>query len=105
MVSHLQRILNTRQGNVPIAGDYGVPDFIDFLQTFPESVVAIESSIRTAIEKYEPRLSNVNVAFLPDQDDVLTLRFQINANLTGEGGRRVCFETVVDADGKLLILA
>ncbi|MCM0082096.1 type VI secretion system baseplate subunit TssE [Geomonas sp. Red32] len=105
LVSHLQRILNTRQGNVPIAGDYGVPDFIDFLQTFPESVVAIESSIRTAIEKYEPRLSNVNVAFLPDQDDVLTLRFQINANLTGEGGRRVCFETVVDADGKLLILA
>jgi type VI secretion system protein len=32
IVAHLQRILNTRQGNVPIADGYGVPDLTDSVQ-------------------------------------------------------------------------
>ena len=35
VLEHLQRILNTRQGNVPLADDYGVPDFTDLVLTFP----------------------------------------------------------------------
>ena len=103
VLSHLQRILNTRQGNVIIAGDYGVPDFLDFLQSYPESVHEIEHNIRNAIDKYEPRLSGASVTFVPDEDDALTLRFQIIACLTVEGGRKIFFETVVDTDGRMLI--
>ncbi len=103
MLSHLQRILNTRQGNVPIADDYGVPDFLDFLQTYPESVHEIERNIRNAIDKYEPRLSGASVTYVPDEEDALTLRFQIIASLTMEGGRKVFFETVVDTDGRIRI--
>jgi len=61
VLSHLQRILNTRQGNVPIAHDYGIPDFLDFLQSFPESVHEVERNIKSAIDKFEPRLSGVTV--------------------------------------------
>jgi len=103
VLAHLQRILNTRQGNVPLADDYGVPDFLNFLQTYPESVHEIETSIRTTIDKYEPRLSGTSVTFMPDEDDTLTLRFQIMASLTVEDGRKVFLESVVDTDGRIRI--
>lgn len=103
VLAHLQRILNTRQGNVPIADDYGVPDFLDFLQTYPESVHEIERNIKNAIDTYEPRLSGASVTYVFDQDDALTLRFQIVASLTVEGGRKIYFETVVDTDGRVRI--
>lgn len=103
VLSHLQRILNTRQGNVPIAGDYGVPDFLNFLQTYPESVHEIENNIKNAIDKYEPRLTGASVTYVQDEDETLTLRFQIIACLTVEGGRKVFFETVVDSDGRIRI--
>lgn len=103
VLSHLQRILNTKQGNVPIADDYGVPDFLDFLQSYPESVREIERSIRTAIDKYEPRLAGTRVTFIPQEDDLLTLRFQIVARLATAGGQQVFFETLVDTDGKVRI--
>lgn len=103
LLSHLQRILNTRQGNVAIAEDYGVPDFTDFLQAMPESVSEIERNIKKAIDKYEPRLSGARVSYLPDEDDVLMLRFQIAATLSAEEGRKILFETVIDADGRVRV--
>jgi type VI secretion system protein len=101
VLSHLKRILNTRQGNVPIAADYGIPDFLDFLQTYPESVHAIEQNIKNAIDKYEPRLSGATVIYLPDEAETLTLRFQITAFITEEKGRKISFETVVDTEGRI----
>ncbi len=103
VLAHLRHILNTRQGSTLIAPDYGVPDFLDFLQTYPDSVREIERSIRTAIQTYEPRLLGVRVAFIPQEDDVLALRFQITARIAGEDGGSVHFETVVDTDGKIAV--
>lgn len=103
VLSHLQRILNTRQGNVPIADDYGVPDFIDFLQNCPDSVRDIERSIRMVIDKYEPRLAGARVTYVPQEDDVLVLRFQVAARLSTEDGRQVYFETLLDTNGKIRI--
>lgn len=103
VLAHLRQILNTRQGSAPIAPDYGVPDFLDFLQTYPDSVREIERSIRAAIQTYEPRLDGVRVAFIPQEDDVLALRFQITARIAGENGGMVRFETVVDTDGKIAV--
>ncbi len=101
IVAHLRRILNTRQGNVPIADAYGVPDLTDFMLSYPESVTGIEKSIRQAIEEYEPRLTSVRVQFIHQQEDVLCLRFQIMAQLTVESDRKVLIETIVDSDGKV----
>lgn len=103
IIDHLQKMLNTRQGNVPIADDYGVPDFLDFLQSYPDSVREIESSLKSAIERYEPRLSGASVTFLPDEGNSLTLRFQISARLANDGERQVYFETMVDTDGKIVV--
>ncbi len=101
VVGHLKKILNTRQGNVPIADDYGVPDLTSFMQDYPDSVWAIEQGIRRAITMYEPRLTAVKVFFVPREDDALCLRFQIVAKMRGDAGREVKIETIVDADGKI----
>jgi len=103
IVAHLQRILNTRQGDVPIADDYGVPELTHFLYAYPDSVREIESSIQQAIEKYEPRLSGIKVEFSPQEDDVSCLRFRIDARLATESGNSIMIGigTIVDTDGKV----
>ena len=103
VLSHLRRLLNTRQGNVLIAADYGIPDFLHFLQSYPESVQEIEQNIKKTIDKFEPRLSETKVTFLPDEDDTLILRFRISAGLAVGGDRQIYFETVLDTDGRMHI--
>lgn len=102
VVSHLQRILNTRQGSVPIADDYGVPDFTDALRNYPESVREAERAIRQMIQRYEPRLKAIRVHFLPPDEEILTLRFQISAQLALDHDKiPVQFESHVSTDGKI----
>lgn len=103
ILGHIRHLLNTRQGSAPIAPDFGVPDFLDFLQSYPDSVREIERSIRAAIQSYEPRLAGVRVAFIPQDDDLLALRFGITARLSDGNGGEVRFETVVDTDGKIAV--
>ncbi|MBR9982822.1 MAG: type VI secretion system baseplate subunit TssE [Desulfatitalea sp.] len=102
--AHLQRILNTRQGNVPIADDYGIPDFIDLMSGYPESRRTIERTIRDTIQKFEPRLSNVRVSFLDEVEETLTVNFQITAQLVSAGQKHpVTFDSVLDAGGQITV--
>lgn len=103
ILNHLQKILNTRQGNVLIADDYGVPDFTHFLHGLPDSVRELEQCIKVTIERYEPRLRDVVVQFLPQEEELLALRFQIAARLATEGRSGVFIETIVDADGRVTV--
>jgi type VI secretion system protein len=100
---HLQRILNTRMGSALIAEDYGVPDFTNFMSTFPDSQRGIERSLRQTIQKYEPRLQGVRVTFFPrKEDDPLSISLQITARLVSKGHKEsVLFTSVVDADGRI----
>lgn len=104
VLGHLQRILNTRQGNVPIAEDFGVPDFTDLLHGYPQSLRDFERSIRQTIRKYEPRLKAVRVSFVPIEEGAFSLRFQITGRLATEDHQDpVFFESVVGSDGKISI--
>jgi type VI secretion system protein len=115
VIRHLQRILNTKHGNVPIAEDYGTPDFTDFFLTLPKTETnpkrEIEKSIRLAIQKYEPRLQGVRVILLEQEEggadphaDPLTIRFQITGRLVMESKTQVFLETIVDSEGKINIV-
>ncbi|MBW2246213.1 MAG: type VI secretion system baseplate subunit TssE [Deltaproteobacteria bacterium] len=104
VLDHLQQILNTRQGSVPIGEDYGVPDFTELLHAYPDSVRDFERSIQQTIQKYEPRLNGIRVRLIPQDEDLLSLRFQITAKLATEDHKEpVLFESVVDSDGKISI--
>ncbi|WP_339137022.1 MAG: type VI secretion system baseplate subunit TssE [Candidatus Electrothrix sp. GW3-4] len=101
---HLRQILNTRQGNVPISEEYGTPDFTEFLTDYPQSLHGFERAIRHTVRLHEPRLRAVRVLFIPQEDDLLSLRFRIFAKLAIAGSHEaVVFESLVDSEGKISI--
>lgn len=59
LMAHLSRILNTRQGSVPIDPDFGVPDFTNLAGSFAtgETAQIIEHMTRM-VARYEPRLKS-----------------------------------------------
>lgn len=100
VLHHLQKMLNTRQGHVLIQPEYGMPDVTEFIQGFSEGVNSVRRAIRTSIEKFEPRLRNVEVTFVPSEEDRLSLRFEITAELVTEKEEAsVWFETSVSPNG------
>jgi type VI secretion system protein len=102
VMTHLQRILNTRQGSVQIADDFGLPDFTDLIDNYPESIRDLERSIRRMVRKYEPRLSSIEVNFIPREDENLSLDFQITAELkAGDEKLPVRFDSQMESSGKV----
>lgn len=100
VLDHLAKMLNTRRGNAPVAADYGLPDIVDLVHSFPDSVRAMEQAIRTTIERHEPRLRSVRVRHIPADDDVFNLHFEVTAVLAGTEKRSsIRFETKVASNG------
>ncbi|MGE4263169.1 MAG: type VI secretion system baseplate subunit TssE [Desulfovibrio sp.] len=106
VLGHVVKILNTRQGSAPIAQDFGVPDFTSIASSFGvESVAQIEEAITRVIQKYEPRLTGVQLSFEPQADKPFSLAFKLVAQLAGEGRQTpVVFETILNPDGRIMVL-
>jgi len=106
VIRHLQRMMNTRQGSVPIAEDYGVPDMTNFpAQDLAGAGKDIAGAIRDFIRTYEPRLGKVQVVFEQRDENRLSLRFRLEGILVREKKMPVLFETVVDADGRVSVMS
>lgn len=104
VMGNLQEVLNVREGCCETRPDYGVPDFNSFIGLFPDALPAIARTVREQIEAFEPRLTDVDVEFVPDPDQPLTLNFHISAELALDGERRrVTFETVFSDDGHVAV--
>ena len=103
VMRHLQRMLNTRQGHVPIQPEYGMPDITDCAEGSPEALDRIRRAIRSSIEMFEPRLRRVKIMHLPVGDD-LNLHFGIIGQLvTGKEQIPVHFSTTVSPTGNATI--
>lgn len=104
IVRHLERMLNTRRGSAQIGEDYGIPDVTDLTSGLPDTLRDLERMIRNMIQKYEPRLTAVRIKFIPQDENMLAVSFQIVARLILEGEKDpVVFESVMDSDGKVTI--
>ncbi len=104
VILHLKRLLNTRQGSVQTAPDYGMPDLSEFVYSFPESVTKMQNSIASIIEKFEPRLKSVRVNHCPNPDDALIIKLEITAQLVVPGTDQrnsCCFETTIGSSGHI----
>lgn len=106
VIGHIGKILNTRQGSAPIAEDFGVPDFTSIASTFgADSVAQVEEAITKVIQKYEPRLKEVQLTFEPQPDKPFALAFKLQAQLAAEGQKHpVVFETILNPDGRIMVL-
>lgn len=86
VLADISSLYNTQQGTVLIADDMGVPDFASLLNRFgPKEVDVITQSLREVTEKYEPRMRNVRVSFLPRDDEHEVLRFSVSGSLEFQG--------------------
>jgi len=104
ILEHLRNMLNSRQGSALIADNYGMPDLTNFPgEDLAASVAELERLMKTTIEMYEPRLTNIKISYNPDANDNLTLRFNISAEIVatyGESNQQpIFFETVITSDG------
>ncbi len=104
VIRHLQKMLNTRQGNVSIAEDYGMPDFTNYPgESLADACHHMSGIIKQFVEKYEPRLDNVHISFEPAENNVLCLCFKLEGVLVRENNVPVMLETVVDSSGKVVV--
>lgn len=105
ILQHLTRMLNTRRGGPLIhPDDYGMIDLSDVINNYPDSISDVQKAIRTAIDKYEPRLRDVRVEYVESGEDILTLKFKITARIALEKGRElVSFETFIKPTGQVQV--
>lgn len=76
--AHLQRILNTRQGSVPIDSAFGVPDFTNLAGSFSVgSTSEIIKDLTRMISSYETRLTQPKITIYNAENEVLSLSFQL----------------------------
>ena len=101
IAEHLRSLLNTRRGSCATRPEYGVVDFTDLVHGFPGSIQLLQHAIRGTILEFEPRLKNVSVRHVP-QEDPLVLRFDITAQPAQKGARGLLrFSTQMRPGGKM----
>lgn len=104
VLRNLQRLLNSRQGHSAAQPDYGLPDPGEVLHAYADSIGQMGRAIRACIERFEPRLTSVQVRHVENVDDILTLRYQIVGQLAKIKERvPVVFDTQVDPSGRIKI--
>jgi len=105
IVKHLQRILNTRQGSVPIDPNFGVPDFTNLASSFKSTLAGqIEADIRQVVERYEPRLRSPSLRMLEERPDALSLSFElVGSVLIDEQEVPVRMSTGIGSQGRIRI--
>jgi type VI secretion system protein len=106
ILEHLQRLLNTRQGNANISEDYGIPDFSNLATNYSNETVAdLAASIQEVIKKYEHRLTGIKVTTESSVEASLVVKFKVEGKLVveGQGPVAVSFETTVTPDGQVRV--
>ena len=104
VAAHLAKMLSTRAGSVQTLPDYGLPDLNNMRLSLHDALTQARKAIEEFIERYEPRLSQVQVIFLPNDDDLLRLAFSLQGWLEVEGSKRqVSFTAHLDGGGQVKV--
>lgn len=104
VMTNLRTVFNTRQGSVLIRDDYGLSDLGDLSLMFRDAMAHIAREIKELIQKFEPRLEDVSVRHVPDQENPLALSFRISGDLIiGDHAETVRFDSELGHDGYVRI--
>ncbi len=105
VVANLREIFNARQGSSTARPDYGMPDFGDLTFGFTMLVPEIAQAIAQQIQRFEPRLADVQVRPREDADSIGAVRFAIRARLVGDEAGPVVIDGALSGDGRLEVQA
>ncbi|MFY9347732.1 MAG: type VI secretion system baseplate subunit TssE [Orrella sp.] len=84
IMRHLTLLLNTRKGSVPIDPDYGLSDMNNIAGSFSSGTsedICLE--IIQQINRYEPRLLNPKISSVTEGNDIISLKYELNAHIIG----------------------
>ena len=105
ILESLRRIFGSVYGDASTDPCYGLPDVGGLSRSMPAATEQMRESIVTAIERYEPRLCNVRVLPVPDQQGRI-LRFEIVARRRtdlGDVGQPFKVATRLETSGHLVV--
>jgi len=103
LMEHLRRILNTRQGSVPMDPEFGVPDFTNLAGTFATGETAqIVENMTRMVARYEPRLKSPCISVAENGREVLSLSFSLDGLVAiDDRDIPVHLSTLVSSDGRV----
>lgn len=110
IVQHLQRLLNTRSGSVPIDAEYGMPDMSNIAGSFAFGTTEfLSESLLKQVLRYEPRLLDPQIEVEKETRDVITLRFGLTGYVTygrPDGPRDLLSMTIrINSTGQIFVEA
>jgi type VI secretion system protein len=101
--NHLQMMMNTKQGGAMTVPDFGMTDFSEIARG-SQTLMRMQDEIRSSIEKYEPRLTNVEVSFYTVENQPFTLHFNIHARVvTGDRQSSTTFQSTIETSGAVKV--
>jgi type VI secretion system protein len=106
LARHIAVLLSTRQGTALTCPDYGLAEVSEVLYDFPEAIGIMQRSIKNTIQTYEPRLKNVQVRHIRnEQSNMMTLEFEVTGQIVLPDGRRqsLRFATSIDGNGSVKV--
>ena len=106
VIGYVSKLLNTRQGSSVLDDEFGIPDFTGFGVSYSrDDIPRIEKDIARFIERYEPRLRDVKIAYAPDLNEPFSVNFILDAKLvlTGTDVLPVKLMTRINSSGKVSV--
>lgn len=101
---NLTRLLNAREGSAAAQPDYGMPPPSEIVHAFPRAVSRVQRHVKNLLERFEPRLGDVEVVHLENEADKLSLRFRIQARLaTSPSAMWVTYDLKFDPSGRVTL--
>ncbi|MBV7298321.1 type VI secretion system baseplate subunit TssE [Enterovibrio paralichthyis] len=102
---NVSNLLNARIGESLSAPDLGLVDFNDASLSAHDLALQIRLTIRRCLEKYEPRIKQMEIQVLPDIRSPLNLRFQIVAAVNlGALHKNVQIDLLLDSNRKYRVV-
>ena len=97
---NLRILLNSSEGCCEIRPDFGLTDFNGSTNNYMNTAASVARDIEKQIRKFEPRLRNVLVRAIEDQDRPLEFVFHVDAEIAYEDKAvKVKFNSVLGSDG------
>lgn len=81
---HLYCLLNTRQGSLSHIPEYGLPDIVTLFQNLPDANFTFVTEVTKLIENYEPRLSQVQVSQVVEDNVDCVVHLVVSARLKNQ---------------------
>lgn len=106
VVGYVGKILNTRSGSTVIDDDFGIPDFTGLGHGLSrDDIPEMERKIETFISRFEPRLRDVHISFVAQEQVTFEMRFNLRAQLVvrDENGVPVSIMTDMAPNGQVTV--